>query len=657
MTMQRTAHADAIDAVTSRERYGYDLVDLETMRYGLIEIARDMMETLTRGAFSPVVRDIRDCTACIHMRTDAGWEMVASWEGCLQHAFTSQHIVNFTMAEWDESTLRPGDCIWVNDPWRGSVHGSDVNVLRPIFVDGKVEMILHTTSHVVDLGGPTPGGFIHGVETAFEEPPRYPPMLLYAEGVPVRPAFNQILENNRVPGMVLGDLRALAGSLAVGESRMQDFIGRYGYDKICAGALYGMDITEAAMRSGIRALPDGDYRAEDIIDDDGIVDEPIPLVVTVMIRGDEVELDWSGSARQPRGTVGTAWCDACRVLIGAKMMIDPSSPVNSGTLRPFNAVMPAGSIICVLPPSSCSDHVEMGGRTINLLTDALSQAMPDKAVGADTGHAGLMNLSGIDSRPGREGTPWGGFALPGGGWGATWKGDGLSACLTACGNVRTSVLEHVEGETPLRIWIFELMPDSAGAGEHRGGFGGVYTFEALADVHMTLSGDRARVGTPGVMGGGPGMPFYAWINEDFDPDFATEALDLRGWIPLFGMLDEDQLPKPDGGSFSKGTRYRSGKVSNIVLPAGHALRVIIGGGGGWGDPLRRDPEKALRDVEDRLNSVAFTRDAYGVVIEDGAVDTKATDALRAQLRADRDADRWHVPTACPPHWITDELER
>jgi N-methylhydantoinase B len=654
MSVTTEAVDTTIDAPTARTRYGFELIDLQTARYGVIEVARDMMDSLMRSGFSPIVRDIRDCTACVHMRTDAGWEMVASAEGCVQHAFTSQHIVNFALAEWDESALRAGDAIFVNDPWRGAIHCSDVNVIRPVLIDGRPEFVLHTTSHVADLGGPTPGGFAQGVETCFEEQLKFPPTLLYAEGQPVRSTFNYLLENNRVPAMMLGDLRALAGSLAVGDRRLRELIDRFGIERVRAGSSYGIDITETAMRAAIRRLPDGDYRAEDILDDDAIVQEPIPLVMTLRVRGDEAEIDYSGSSRQPRGSVGSAWVEAVRPIMAAKMLLDPASPVNSGTLRPFQSVMPPGSVFLVLPPSSCSDHVEIGGRGVNLMTSAMSKANPARAIAADAGHAAMLAVSGLDTRPGHEGTPWASFALPGGGWGGTWKGDGLSCCVIAVGTgPRTSVWEHIEEETPLRVWQHELMPDAAGAGKHRGGHGGIYTVQAISPTIISIVGDRARVGAPGVAGGGTGMPFYAWLAENFDARTGLEPTDLRGWTPLFGMLDDNGLPDPNSGSFSPGTPFPSGKVPLMTLEPGHAIRLVIGGGGGWGDPLERDVDAVLLDVEDGCTSEAFARRYYGVIVERGAVDDEATDAMRTELRTDRAAGRYTTPIACPQSWRID----
>jgi N-methylhydantoinase B len=643
-------------AAGSAARYGFDLIDLETVRYGLIEVAREMFETLTRGSFSPIARDLRDCTAAVHMKTDDGWQMVASWEGCVQHAFTSPHIVNFTMDEWDESTLREGDVIMVNDPWRGAIHCSDINLLRPVFVEGEVQFMLHSTSHVVDLGGPIPGGFSNGARTMFEEQLKFPPTLLYTGGTAVRPVFNQLLENNRVPHLLLGDIRALAGSLAIGAKRLTDVVERNGADLVHAAANYGMDLAELSMRMGLRSVPDGDYEVSDFLDDDGISGDAIELKMTVKIRGDSMEIDYSGSARQPAGNVGTAWIESTRAIIGAKFILDPHSPVNSGILRPIEAIMPPGSIVCVLPPSSCSTHSETGCRVVNMMTQALSIAMGDRAIACDSGTAGVAVIGGIDTREGHEGQSWGTFAVPGGGWGGTWKSDGVSACIVSiASNCRSSVQEHVERENPLVIWGQELMRDSAGAGKFRGGAGAVYTVRALSPTVLTIVGDRSRAGAPGSNGGGRGMPFYGWLLRSSTSDTDYVLGNSTQATPLFGMFDESGRPDPDHGTFCLGTTH-TGKIAQLLLEPGDGVRLIVGGGGGWGDPLERDPELVLTDVLDDLVSPEFARRAYGVVIVDDQVDAAETARLRSEYVLLWQQGKWSVPSACPPKWDDAMLE-
>lgn len=624
-------------------------VELDILRYGLTEVAREMLDSLMRSAFSPVCRDILDCTSAIHMRTDEGWETIALWEGCMQHAFTAPHIANFVMEDWNVDNMQPGDVIFVNDPWRGTIHQSDVNLLRPVFVDGRVEFLLHSTSHLVDLGGAIPGGFSNGTQTQFEEQLKLPPTLLYANDVPVRPVFNFILENNRVPHLVLGDLRALHGCLVVGERQLQALIARGGLEKIRAAGRFAIEATEASMRRGIANIPDGDYTAEDFLDEDGVTNEPIPVAVTVKVRGDQMEIDFSGSGRQPLGNSGTAWCEASRCIEAVKLMIDPATPVNSGTLRPIETLLPAGSVVQVLPPSSCSNHADIGARGINVVTQALSSAT-DQSFASDTGTAVVVSLGGVDTRSGHEGTPWGAFALAGGGWGGTWKDDGISFCVTPIGNCRTSVQEHLEIESPLVIVQHEMVIDTAGAGEYRGGLGSVYSLFAESDTVVTVTADRVRIGAPGSNGGGAGSPAYGWYIEEFDLAEHGDPLDLRGAEPLFGMFDEHGRPDPDTGEYGRGARYQTGKFSGLLLKAGDALRFVIGGGGGWGDPLAREPQKVLHDVHNGLVSADFAAAAHGVVIADGVVDEAATKAQRTQINAKRRDGNWSVPVANPRNW-------
>ncbi|MCP2276253.1 N-methylhydantoinase B [Nocardia amikacinitolerans] len=624
-------------------------VELDILRHGLIEVAREMLDSLMRSAFSPVCRDILDCTSAIHMRTDDGWETVALWEGCMQHAFTAPHIANFVMDDWDIDTMQPGDVIFVNDPWRGTIHQSDVNLLRPVFVNDRVEFLLHSTSHLVDLGGAIPGGFSNGTQTHFEEQLKLPPTLLYANDVPVRPTFNFILENNRVPQLVLGDLRALHGCLVVGERQLRELVARSGLDKIRAAGRYAIESTEASMRRGIASIPDGDYTAEDFLDEDGVSDEAIPVHVTVKVRGDSMEIDFSGSGRQPLGNCGTAWCEATRCIEAVKLMVDPSTPVNSGTLRPVETILPPGSVVQVLPPSSCSNHADIGARGINVVTQALSQAT-DEAFACDTGTAVVVSLGGIDTRAGHEGTPWGAFALAGGGWGGTWTEDGVSFCVIPIGNCRTSVQEHLEIESPLVVVQHEMVIDTAGAGRYRGGAGSVYSIYAESDTMVTVTADRIRVGAPGSNGGGAGAPAFGWYIEDFDLARHGDPLDLRGVEPLFGMFDAEGRPDPNHGEFGRGARYQTGKFSGLILKAGDALRFVIGGGGGWGDPLEREPARVAADVRAGLVSPEFAAAGYGVVLVGGEVDEAATSAQRAHLVTERAEGRWQVPVATPLTW-------
>lgn len=625
----------------------FPLLQLETIRYALIELSHDMNEALLRGAFSSAVRDFMDCTTVVHMRVDGGYETVANWEGCTHHAFTSQPIVNFCMAEWDDDAWQDGDVMVVNDPWRGSLHQSDINLLRPVLFDGRVEFVMHSTAHLIDLGGSTPGNAGMAALTHFEEAMKLPPMLIYANDQPVKSTFDLILENVRLPADDLGDLRALAGCLKIGERRLRELTDRYGLAAVKAAGHHSLDVTEQSLRAAIAEVPDGDYTAEDFLDDDGVGEEPVLLRGTLRVRGDAIEMDYSGTSRQPLGPVGTPWVESTRWEIGVKQLLDPLPPVNGGTMRPLDAVLPPGSAVCVLPPTSAGHHHDMGFRIVNLAIQALGKAVPDRAIACDTGTGACLVCSGVDDRPGREGNGWGIVCVPAGGWGATWKNDAVTMTASSIGDIRSAVHEHTEAEAPMVVWQHEIMPDSAGAGKFRGGFGAVYTIEALAESVVTVVTDRLRRGAPGTAGGGDGMPGAVWLIPGFDPSTDLDIADLRHCKPLCGVLDADGRPDPYGATTSA---FQTGKLAGVVLQPGDAIRIVCGGGGGWGDPLERDVDAVLADVANQLYSASVVRDLYGVVVDDGHLDAAATVALRRDLAAARDRGEWSVPVACSTDW-------
>ncbi|HZZ45668.1 MAG TPA: hydantoinase B/oxoprolinase family protein, partial [Pseudonocardia sp.] len=218
------------------------------------------------------------------------------------------------------------------------------------------------------------------------------------------------------------------------------------------------------------------------------------------------------------------------------------------------------------------------------------------------------------------------------------------------GNCRTSVHEHVEIESPLVVVQHEMVIDTAGAGQFRGGLGSIYSILAESDTVVTVTADRVRRGAPGSTGGGAGTPTYCWYVPDFDLARHGDPFDLRDAEPLFGVFDEGGRPDPNHGEFGRGTRYRTGKISRLALNAGDALRVVIGGGGGWGDPLGRDPDRVWLDVRNELVSPDSAERLYGVIVVDGQWEPAATEARRAELASRRAAGNWSVPVSAPLHW-------
>jgi len=661
---------DANVQAVGRERYGLDVASAEVLAFALHNTSVQMHRALMRSAFSAVVRDVMDCTSSINVKTPHGWETVAEMGPSL-HAPVSGHVCNFVLEEYGEENLRKGDVLIHNDPWRGAVHQSDVSILRGVFVDGELTFVLESCSHLVDMGGPVAGGYPTGARYTFEENLRIPPSLLYAEDVPVRGMFNMLLESTRVPQLNLGDLRALYGSVVVGERLLEDLCAREGRDRVHRAALYALDAAEASMRAAIARVPDGDYSAEDVLDDDGVNAEPLLVKATVRIRRDRMELDFSGTERQAEGNSTTAWCDSSRGIIPVKMLLDPQSLYNGGALRPFEAVMPPGSLVLGLPPTSVSDHGSIGTRVTNVVMAALNKALPDEqAVACDAGNPMFLGLQGVDTRPGRGHAPFGTFVLPGASWGATSKNDGLgfSTILMTGGVVRSSVYEHVEREAPVIFWEHAFMIDSAGVGKLRGGVGVVVTVEALAPVEIACVADRIRVGSPGYGGGGRSMPTLALLVRK-GADGVTPAPSWNGvtavsdFSPVFGVFDEQGRPNPYDGQLGRGAIYEVSKFSRFMLEAGQVLRICAGGGAGWGDALEREPVRVLNDVLDEFVSPEAALADYGVVLavaDDGAVvvDEAATSRQRQRLAEERQRTGRETISCFRPWPLTgDDVER
>jgi N-methylhydantoinase B len=631
-------------SATAADRRGLDVASAEVVSFALHQVSEQMQQALVRSAFSAVVRDIVDCHSAINMLTDAGWETVAA-TGPSQHSVGTGHICNFVMEEYGVENLRPGDVIFHNDPWRGAIHQSDVSVIRPVFIDGELTFLLETSSHLVDMGGPIPGGYPTGARFSYEESLRFPPMLLFAEDVPNRGLFNMLLESTRVPALNLGDLRALYGALVVGERLITQLCEREGRDRVRNAALYALDAAEASMRAAIARVPDGDYTASDVIDDDGINARPLRMQATVKIRGDRLEVDLSGTERQAEGNSTTAWCESTRALIAVKMLLDPLTLYNGGALRPCDTLLPVGSLVAGLPPTSVSDHGSIGSRIVNVVLEALNQAVPlEESVAPDSGNPMFLGLQGIDTRPGRNNAPYGSFVLPGGAWGGTAREDGLGFTVVPNSGAvcRSSVYEHVEREAPVIFWEHGYMIDSAGIGKHRGGVGAYVTVESLAPVEITCVAERIRVGAPGHAGGGRGMPALAWLVDKAD---GVPTSTWNGVAPiselrsLFGRFDDEGRPDPVNGVVGNGAMYDVSKFSGLILEPGQVFRVCVGGGGGWGDPLERDPQAVLEDVLDELVSLEAARDDYGVILhlvdEVVGVDVDATADQRATLARQR----------------------
>ncbi|PSP80091.1 5-oxoprolinase [Halobacteriales archaeon QS_1_68_20] len=576
----------------------------QVFRHALEGVVEEMGLTLQRTAYSTNIKIRRDHTCALF---DSELRHVAQHDIAPQHIGSLASVVPRNLEDRLDD-LEPGDGFLVNDPYRGAVHLPDVMLISPLFHDGELVGVAANSAHHVDIGGGTPGG----IPTDSTE--------LYGEGIiiPMTKAVEDweydeavlgLLQRNvRDAKMRLGDYRAQLGANRIGEQRYVELIDEYGADDIDDYLDDLLDYTERRVRAAIADLPDGTYEAEDYMDGDGVVDEPVPLRMAITVDGDEMTVDFTGTAEQNEGPLN---CTPAMVFSGAMSvvmaLVGADLPKNDGFYRPFEFVTPEGTMVNPRPEAPVAAGWEIPMRAGELVTKAMTEALPDETIAASKGIVCNVAYGGEDPRDGEEYVY---YETVAGGYGAREEKDGMEAVQTHFQNTANSPIEELEREVPLYVRRYELIRDSAGAGRTRGGLG-VRRDVAFYDHSASFSilSERAKSEPWGLFGGHSARPATYLLNPDTDEE--------RGL-----------------GSKST-TKLAPGEVASVQTP----------GGGGYGDPLERPPAKVLEDVRDDKVSVEAAREEYGVVIEDDAVDEAATRERREEIREQRNAEAGNADTA------------
>ena len=568
-----------------------DPVRLAVLKGRLEQIADEMDATLYRSAFNPIIAEARDaCHGLYHATT--GDTLVQGTQGLPIFVGAMAFAVRAVIARADaDGGPRPGETWLFNDPYLGGTHLNDVRLVRPVFREGRPFCWLASAGHWLDLGGAVPGGYNPKATESFQEGVRIPPVRLVEDGRLRRDIVDILAANARLPDSNWGDLNGQLNALDLGERRLHALLDEAG-DAVVAAALDAFsDGAEAQMRAALRALPDGRYAFADVLDNDGIVDAPITIALDLTVEGETATLDFSRSSPQALGPVNISRATTVAACYVALKHVFTEVPANAGCLRPIAFVVADDSILAARAPRPMAGYTETILRLVGVMLGALAQADPARATGGPFGTINALSIAG--RRAG--GAPWVMFSFFGGGLGGNPEGDGLSHANNPISTATIPPVEILEAAYPVLFRQWALRPDSAGAGLHRGGLGATYEVEVLADADVFLLGERGKVAPPGVAGGGP-----AALNR-----FEWQAEDGPRTPPMVS------------------------KVTDVRLAAGRTLRLDTPGGGGYGDPRRRDPQKVARDV--RLGYVgraAAERD-YAVALDQaGAVDAGATARLR-----------------------------
>ncbi len=570
---------------------GLDTITLDLIENALRNARHEMDAVLFRSAMSPVIREQHDEFPMI---TDAKGRMIVGQFG--------SYVAEMLQAE--DFRLRPGDVILQSDPFKcgGAIsHINDWMVLVPVFAAGELIGFSSMFGHMMDVGGPIPCSMPTAATSIFGEGIRIPPLKIYDEGVLNKAVLDLIMNNTRTPEMNFSDLMAIVAGCRAGERRVLEICERFGretYKQACEALL---ERTERAMRQLIvQNLPEEPQSFEDYVDDDGVGNGPFKMKLTVWREGEHAYFDWTGTSAQSPGPINFYLHEGMfKMFIGVYMIMvfDPQILFNDGFYDLIHVTLPKGSLVHPDFPAPLGCRTHALSRQFDVLGGALSKHAPEMATAAGYGSSPHFLYSGTE----QNGRPFQLMEILYGGIPGRPIGDGMDghSWWPLFENIPS---EYLESYYPMRIESYFSIPDTGGAGLHRGGNGVEKVYLLLEAGDVSIHDDRHLTQPWGILGGRPGACSEKWLVRK----------------------DGSREPLPS-------------KIDNVKVQSGDRIIFRTAGGGGWGDPLEREPVRVRNDVARRLMSAERARESYGVVLtgEVLEVDTRATQDLRETMKRDR----------------------
>ena len=539
-----------------------DPITLEVLRNQFESAADEMGQTLIRGAYSPNIKERRDCSTALF---GAAGRMIAQAEHIPVHLGAMPQSVD-AVRQYDPE---PGDVFVLNDPFRGGTHLPDVTMVSPLAPDGEIVGYAVSRAHHADVGGVTPGSMPAGAREIYQEGLRIPPTRLVVDGEVREDIRSLILANVRNPSERKADLRAQLAANERAENRLASLFDEHGRETVLDGFNAVIDYSRERIVREIEALPDGTYTATDRLEGDGLTDEDIEISVTVTVDGDTVNVDFAGTADQVDGNLNAPLAVAMSaVYFVVRCVTDPEIPPNHGCYEPVTVTAPSGSLLNPDPPAAVvGGNVETSQRVTDVVFTALAEAAPDRVPAQSQG---TMNNLIIGGRGGggerNDNDEIGDFAYYetiGGGFGGRVDADGMDGVQVGMTNTLNTPVEALEAAYPLRVEQYALRANTGGEGRYRGGLGLERRIRVERDATVSLLTERRRHRPQGVDGGGPGACGENMLT-----------------------LPDDDDPQPVA---AKTTRD---------VPAGSVVTVRTPGGGGHGDPAKRDQSARERDRAD-----------------------------------------------------------
>ena len=539
-----------------------DPITLSVIQAGLQQVCDEMDLSFSRAAFSPVIAEANDRSDGIYAADDGA--LIAQGAGGLPVFVGTMQYSTRTLIEMiaagTAAPPRPDDIYIVNDPYLGGTHLMDVRFARPFFRNGRIFCWLSNTGHWPDTGGAVPGGFSASATSVEQEGLRLPPVRLFKEGVMDAEIYAIICSNIRVADQRIGDVKAQAAALKVGEDRLNALLDRYGDDVVQAAIVELRTRAEAQMRQLIDEIPDGAYTATAWVDSDGVVNEPLTINLKIDKTPGHLRFDFAGSSPPCMGPMNSVLATTLSSVYLAMRHIFPEVPISSGAFAPLEVIRPTGTFLDAQyprPVSGCA--AEVSQRIAEAVFAALVAALPTRVTAAPAGTSGNFALGGHDPETGRDFVM---YQLSGGGYGGNADHDGLANGCSTIGISKAPPIEIMEQNFPVLYHRYALREGSGGTGKHRGGLGLEYEVELRRGAaRASFVMDHGRFGPQGALGGQDGA-----VNE-------VEI--LRG--------GEKYIPE------------HLSKEQDIALQPGDRVRVRTPGGGGFGDPAERDPELVKTD--------------------------------------------------------------
>jgi N-methylhydantoinase B len=577
---------------------------VEIIRNALQSIVMEMKVTIMRSAFSSTIQEAQDFSVALFEKD----RMIAQGDTIPAHTGSCYLRIKSILEKFPAGKLDHGDVIMMNDPYFGGTHTPDMSFLKCIKMGDMVFLPL-AYGHWSDVGGMTPGSISGSTSEIYQEGILIPPVKLYEKGKLNQAVMDIVLNNVRLPLLRAGDTRTQVAACDLAESRLKEVTDRFGLEVLKEAIETVFSNTEERMRTRIKDIPDGVYEYEDYIDSDGHVPEPLRMHVKVTVEGTNITFDFTGTSKQARGPTNAnpaiTWSGICLAL---KYMLDPFWALNDGFYRPINVIIPKGTFLNPYKPAPTGSCWEICSRMDGLVTGALADVVPRVGAGDD----GAVNHTYIGGVHPKTGEPYVWYEYPMGGFGATPHNDGCDSVTPRVGgDTRDYPVERAEAEFPLLCTKYEQRIDSGGPGKFRGGLGLRRDMVVLDDerhqrIGLSTIWDRSLIPPYGLAGG---------FSSAAQRVAVTRSDGTLEYVPV-----------------ELGT-----KCSQLPVHKGDRISMRTGGGGGFGDPLDRDPERVLKDLRQGAITEPVAVDVYGVMIDKKrwVVDTGATHKQREKIRQSR----------------------